>query len=372
MRIDMLKLEGFKSFGAATTVSFGDITIFIGANASGKSNLLSFFELLHHIAEERLGYYVEKQGKAYSLLTSRDMQGFVESELHFSSAQLDLKYNFRLEADVLDGLFFSMEKFNAKKSGKQDDTELKLKPNRPESEMVRRDYDAFPVVQLVRHAVSGIKSFHFQNTAQGSPLRKSVHMNVFPFLTTEGENLGAFLYYLSKSQSNHWYYKRIESYVQMAYPGFDGFWFPDNLNEHDYITLRFRDKSQPPSSHFGVHQLSDGTLRFIALAALLLAPPDTLPAVIVIDEPELGLHPAAIALLAEMIHVAAENAQVIIATQSSHLLDEFEPDQIRVVERDPNHQYSVVHQPKGADMQAWLNEYSLGELWEKNFMGGRP
>ena len=114
--------------------------------------------------------------------------------------------------------------------------------------------------------------------------------------------------------------------------------------------------------------LSDGTIRFIALVTALLQPDP--PSIIVIDEPELGLHPSAIALLAETIRAASARSQIVVATQSALLLDGFEPNEVVVVERDNGH--SVFKRLDESQLQEWLVDYSLGQLWLKNLLGGRP
>jgi predicted ATPase len=96
----------------------------------------------------------------------------------------------------------------------------------------------------------------------------------------------------------------------------------------------------------------------------------TLPTVVLLDEPELGLHPAAISLLADLLEAAGQKSQVLVATQSVTLVNQFPPDYIWVVEREDHH--SIFKHLVNADMSAWLENYSLGELWEKNILGGRP
>jgi predicted ATPase len=123
---------------------------------------------------------------------------------------------------------------------------------------------------------------------------------------------------------------------------------------------------------FGAHQISDGSLRFMALTALLLQPPSMLPSVVVLDEPELGLHPAAIAELAGMIKTASAHCQVVVATQSTRLVDEFHAGDLVVVERDEQNHCSIFRRLDETELADWLSRYSLSELWEKNVLGGRP
>ena len=156
----------------------------------------------------------------------------------------------------------------------------------------------------------------------------------------------------------------------MAYPSFKDFNLEPNLSNNRFNRLNFQDQSSPLDHAFGPHQMSDGSLRFCCLATLLLLPPDLIPKVIAIDEPELGLHPAAIELLAGMMYTASENAQVVVATQSPLLLDNFEPRHIRVIEREGASSY--VREMDEESLHNWLETYTLGEVFQKNLVGGRP
>lgn len=117
---------------------------------------------------------------------------------------------------------------------------------------------------------------------------------------------------------------------------------------------------------FNANQLSDGSIRFIALATLFLQPPEFLPNIVLIDEPELGLHPQAVDLLASMIKIASKHCQIIAATQSARLLDSFDVDDIIVADND-NDNCTILRRLNREDFVHWLEDYSLSQLWEKIF-----
>jgi predicted ATPase len=183
-------------------------------------------------------------------------------------------------------------------------------------------------------------------------------------LREEGENLPAFLYYLQEKHPKH--FKMIEMVIQSVFPFFDKFDLAPFFLDEKKIELEWYEKEHPEHPFYARH-LSDGTLRFIALATLFLQP--NLPKTIIIDEPELGLHPFAIAKLAGMIKKASVHSQIIIATQSVNLVNEFSADDIIVANREDNQ--TVFKRQSEESLKTWLEDYSIGELWEKNVIGGR-
>ena len=185
-------------------------------------------------------------------------------------------------------------------------------------------------------------------------------------LRADGSNLAPFLFLLRKRHGNA--YTRIRQTVMLAAPFFDDFVLdPLALNE-EKILLEWRHRGS--DTYFNASSLSDGSLRFIALATLLLQPESLRPTVILLDEPELGLHPYAITLLASLLKQAAVTSQIIVATQSSLLLDHFEPEDVLVADRVNG--ATTLRRLDGEKLTVWLEDYSLGQLWEKNEFGGRP
>ena len=208
--------------------------------------------------------------------------------------------------------------------------------------------------------------YHFHDTGFASPLKKTADVHDNRHLRPNGSNLAAFLYLLSKKHENS--YTQIRRTVRLAAPFFDDFNLkPLALNE-DKIRLEWRHVGS--DAYFDASSLSDGTLRFIALATLLMQPASLRPNLILLDEPELGLHPYAITLLASLLKQASVDSQVIVATQSPILLDHFEPEDVLVAERVDG--ATELQRLDGEALKIWLEDYSLGQLWEKNELGGRP
>jgi predicted ATPase len=199
-----------------------------------------------------------------------------------------------------------------------------------------------------------------------SPMRKTAKIDDNEFLRSDGANLAAFLYLLKQKYPNA--YGLIRGSIQRVAPFFDDFRLrPDPLNEE---TIRLAWKHRNSDKYFGISALSDGSLRFIALATLFLQPNELRPSVIIVDEPELGLHPAAITILASLMKQASPEAQVIVSTQSALLLDHFRPENVLVAERIGGSTH--LRRLESSSLHEWLEDYSLGQLWEKNELGGRP
>jgi len=216
--------------------------------------------------------------------------------------------------------------------------------------------------------LSGCRSYQFHDTSHQANVRRSRYIEDASYLRDDAGNLAPYLYALRDTRPDS--YRRIVDTVRLVFPPFDDFSLAPSATNSREIILNWHEKGRADYL-FGPHQLSDGSLRFMALATLLLQPPDRLPSVIILDEPELGLHPYAISVLAAMVRSVAKRAQVVMATQSSRLVDEFEPDDIVVLEsRGP--EGTECRRPDPDELAVWLEEYSLGELWEKNHFGGRP
>ena len=208
--------------------------------------------------------------------------------------------------------------------------------------------------------------FRFADTGESSPLKTTNDLHNNRSLTRLGGNLAAFLYRLKLNHKES--YDLIRRTVQQVAPFFQDFRLePLELNRN---TIKLEWRHVNSEGYFDASSLSDGTLRFIALATLFLQPVELRPSLILVDEPELGLHPYAIELLASMIRQASKETQVIAATQSSLLLDQFDPEDVLVADRVNG--ATEIRRLQSEQLAEWLKEYSLGQLWEKGELAGRP
>lgn len=365
--IDSVTVKGFKSI-ASLKVDLRPINVLIGANGSGKSNFVGVFSFLHEIREGRLQEYVRKAGGAEQLLYfgSKTTQQ-VEIELLFADNRN--RYTLCLRPTDDDNLYVALE---AGYTMGGDGWESIVFDHPPHSRVKREAAIGNPhpyaeeFGEEIRRLLGQWRIYHLHDTSSSSPVRKTALLDDNRVLRPDGSNLPAFLYLLQEKYPES--YRLIRGIVQRVAPFFDDFFLrPDPLNEE---TIRLSWKHKNSDQYFGASALSDGSLRFIVLATLLLQSDGFLPSVIVVDEPELGLHPYAISLLSSLVKQASVKTQVILSTQSSLLLDHFEPEDVLVAQRSGG--ATQLTRLDSSQLESWLEDYSLGQLWEKNEIGGRP
>ena len=374
LKLNNIELKGYKSVsddGQNLPIQ-DDVTVLIGANGVGKSNIVSFFQLLNYAMSGGLQTYIGENGFADAFLYygSKNTDS-IKARLRFSCDDSNDEYAFRLAYAAGDSMIYTEETITIVKKGCEKPFTLSLDAGRKESQLHDTKEGVHgKMVKVLIELLKNCRYFQFHDTSRGAKIRKNSYIGDNKFLRSDAGNLAAFLHGVKHQKGGEPYYQRIVRYIRLVMPQFGDFILEPSVINADYISLDWREKG---SDHiFGVNQISDGTLRFMALATLLLQPPESMPTLIVIDEPELGLHPVAINILGGMIKNASENSQVIIATQSARLLDEFSPDKVVVVERDEQRRTSVFRQLSCEQLKEWENEYTTSELWDKNVIGGCP
>lgn len=359
-------ISGYKSisFDRPVTLSLGSINILLGANGSGKSNIVSFFKMLSYMMSKSFAHYVELAGTANSLLHYGIKKTPVMSgKLTFTDNASTDTYQFRLTSAAPDRLIITEESVRWHRNGEDKPYEVLLEPNFKESSL-SDSQDS--VAKSIYGMLSFCKVYQFHDSSSEGPLRQACPIETSDYLQAQGNNLPSFLYFLRENYKDS--YDRIVSYVRDTVPQFQDFYLKPVGN---IISLRWVDNSANDYV-FNAHQFSDGSIRFIALATLLLQPIETMPNVIILDEPELGLHPCAVAQLAQMVKDASIHSQVIIASQSKDLVDHFDIGNISIVEMDEKSLCTTVKTLKEEDYKLWLEHYTVSELWDKNIIGGRP
>ncbi|MDX2245414.1 MAG: AAA family ATPase [Bacteroidia bacterium] len=360
--IEFIEIKGYKSI-KNMRLELQPINILIGSNGAGKTNFISFFKLIKALYNQQLRRLVIEEGVDNLLYFGRKITQRLEGKLIFSKDErYNNAYKFILAQTREGGLFFEKEGSGYKVSIDDDESGYQYYDSHQES--IIRDSDATRD-SFLRGYLSGVQVFHFHDTTETSPMRKNCEIEDNHYLKSDGRNLPAILYLIKENHPKT--YKRIVKTVQSVAPYFQDFILqPSRIKgKQTYIELRWKEKSDV-DSNFSAYQLSDGTLRFIALTTLLLQP--TLPGIIIIDEPELGLHPQAITKLAGMLQIASEESQIIVATQSVNLVDCFEPEDVIAVDRDAKENQSVFNRLQSDQLNLWLGDHSLGELWTRNII----
>jgi predicted ATPase len=362
-KIDRLTIKGFKSIRHLENFEMRNLNVLIGANGTGKSNFISYFQMLGELVEKRLQIWTAKQGSSdrimsFGIKTTQIMESFIR----FGSNG----YEFKLSPTIDEKFVFLSEQVFFAGDYKSENWKS-LGTGQMEAEIKGASLkDSDLVSRYCYKAISKWRIFHFHDTSDTAQVKRRCSLHDFQYLRPNADNLAAFLYKLKNESANE--YQKIIKVISLVVPFFDDFALePQELPSGEFqIELLWKQKSSDyplwPS------QLSDGSLRFICLATALLQPkpPDT----ILIDEPELGLHPYAITLLGSLIRSASQQTQIIISTQSVALINEFSIEDLIVVESEDG--ATVFKRLQSEDFQAWLEEYSTGELWEKNLLGGRP
>lgn len=360
-----VKIKGFRSI-KEMDLDLRPINVCIGANGAGKSNLIAFFKLMNEMMGERLQQFIGTTGRATAnLYFGPRVTLQLEAELRFDVDQGTNGYGMRLFHAAGDSLVFAEEVLSYQ-SPKHDRPQQESLGAGHEETLVKEHAGHSPLGKTVRHLLSRCRVYHFHDTSQTARVRQYCYVGDSQWLMPDAANLAAVLYRLRSE--NDLTYRRIVRNVKQVAPFFVDFDLrPSGRNDTD-ITLNWRHRDS--DLVFGPHQLSDGTLRAMCLIALLQQPKEDLPYVIVVDEPELGLHPHALDLIASLFQAASSQTQVFVSTQSSRFVDAFEPEDIVVVERDGD--ATTIRRPDPKALGAWLEDYSLGEVWEKNVIGGGP
>ncbi len=356
--INYIKIEGFKSI-RHMELELRPINVLIGSNGSGKSNFLAFFKLIGAIFHKRLQRFVLEEKADNLLYFGRKSTEFLDGKIVFSrDGTVFDGYIFRLASTQDNELFIDYEGSGYGVSISDDVLNYSYKKASLESAIhySKGDGDKYLV---------GGQIFHFHDTSSTSWLRKACALEDNRQMKYDGRNLPAFLYLMK--QNHPIIFRRILKTIQSVAPYIHDFILEPSLTagRENEIELRWID-SNDLNTNFSAQHFSDGTLRFIALATVLLQPEP--PSVIIIDEPELGLHPLAISKLAGMIQVASQKAQIIISTQSVTLVDCFTAEDIITVDRNESERQSTFRRLRTEDFQVWLAGHTLGELWERNII----
>ena len=378
-----IRITGFRSI-KDMTLELRPLNVLIGANGAGKSNLIAFFKLVNELMAERLQHHIGATGRATANLHfGPKITPQLEAEMAFEVDNGTDTYRMRLFHAAGDALIFAEENLSFhQKTGYPEPKVVSLGAGHQETRIGNEAAKGEPAARTLRYLLNHCRVYHFHDTSPTSGVRQSCYVGDNRWLMPDAANLAAVLLKLKShkevvhrrivgtgqmvSSSENAVYRRIVGTIRQVAPFFDDF----DLEPTDSPDIILNWRHRGSDRVFGPHQLSDGTLRAICLITLLSQPKEDLPILIVVDEPELGLHPYALNVIASLLREASCHTQVLVSTQSSTFLDSFEPEDIVVVER--NDEATEFRRPNTEKLEKWLHDYSLGEVWQKNVIGGGP
>ncbi|WP_343637673.1 AAA family ATPase [Roseateles sp.] len=357
-RISRLLLRGYKSIGECD-LELRSLNVLIGANGAGKSNFIGFFRLVNEVIGQQLQRSVTLAGGADAVLRfGRKVTDQLDCTIEFSEGA---RYGFSLEATVDNRLAFSREVV-----GILDGVEVTSQGYLESQAHLYDSHGNGNALDSVLRSMRSWTVYHFHDTGPSARVKQvhNIHNNVR--LQDDARNLAAYLLMLKQVHPEH--YGRIVKVIRLVAPYFGDFHLRPVVGNEKTIQLEWTEAGQ--SEPFTASALSDGTLRFMCLATVLLQPEALMPSTLLIDEPELGLHPFAVQVLAGLMKSLSHTRQLIISTQSVALVDEFQAEDLIIVDK-----HQGASRFKRLDVHAlkeWLAQYSLGDLWQKNLLGGRP
>ena len=362
--IEQLFIENYKSI-RNTKVELHKLNVMIGSNGVGKSNFISFFELLQAMLNQRLGSYILSRGGIDRMMYEGQKNSkYIKCLIDFENTNA---FFFKLKPAVGNKAFieYTGDYFNNKgdETKSYDDKWNRTRWDNAVEESNIINNKTWRA-EYLRDFLKSFTVYHFHDTSITSTMRRECNINDNVTLRHDASNLAAYLYRLQENEPKS--FKLIEGVIRSIAPYFKNFKLRPNPLTPDKIKLEWEETDS--DMYLDANSFSDGTLRFIALATLLLQP--DLPETIIIDEPELGLHPTAINKLAALVRKASIQKQIILATQSVNLVNCFEPEDIIVVDRKDKQ--IVFNRLDKDSLSAWLDEYNIGDIWEKNIIGGQP
>ena len=322
--LSRISVNGFRSIRSLKRLKLDQLNVLVGSNGSGKSNLMKVFTLLRDLSDQ-----------SEHVQPLEAMGGF-EVNRHRGRRQ---SYDIKFELSFMDG------------------GTLKLKNNRGEG-------FNWPSKDKLssRRDIGKWRVYDFCNA---DAMRRKSYVSGHDLLVEDGRNLASVLYWLRENRHDD--FRILRQTYRLSCPFLGGFFLnPYEFNEAQ-IELVWRDLH---GRKCGANTLSDASLRFLALVTILRTPEDLRPPILFLENPDLGLHPHAVSLLHSMISSYAVHTQVVLTTQNPYFLDHFDPDDIIVANLvDGETEFKRL---TNKDLDEWLEDESLGQLWCRNHFGGRP
>lgn len=382
IEIKKMKIHGFKSL-KEIDFKMRPLNVLIGLNNGGKTNFLDFFEFLSEAAHEELQNAIAgRRGGFHSLLYA----GYADLEKE-ENKKISWEIDFLVPAlpEEEKNISYKVTLAPSFRQTRVDDEWFRGRSLRKEKRALGRPLPRTGLLGkpeaepkkgelFIAQAPEGNMEYFFRDymrswatyefsTAKDSPLRREQTLKAGVGVSPIGDNLAAVLLNMREQREHRDAYNEIIKTLRVAFPTFKDLHFPCEVSEGK-IALRWEGEFK---REFPMHVLSDGVLKFLCLTTLLLSPDP--PDLICIDEPEIGLHPQLIGLVAELLTAASERTQLIVATHSPQLIKRLKPEDVVIVEKKDG--ATELRRLPTEELEAWLRDFTLDELWLTGVIGGR-
>ena len=380
-KINHIKIGGFRRL-KDIDLPIRPFMVLIGANGVGKTSLLDACSLLSATAAGGLNSKLSEFGGVASILTREKAESvslFVDMNV---PGYRPIEYDLRLTPKGV-GYAISYEVLSQERDGhtgpfkhiESHDGDIRYYEIEEPRRLVRPNWEHNPLEtslfqvpkmfrepEELRRILGSVTQYHALDVGPRAPVKLPQQMKPADLPGSDGEDLIPFLYYLR--EGNHDRYEAIEDTLRAAFPSFESLSFPPVAA--GMLTMTWKDKNF--KKPFFMQELSEGTLRFIWLVSLLQSP--GLSTITMIDEPEVSLHPELLSLLADLMREAAKRTQLIVATHSDRFIRFLEPREVVVMDSDDDGDATTTW-GDSLDLDEWLKDYSLDEVWRMGRMGGR-
>ena len=384
-KINRIKISGFRRL-RSLDLPMRPFVVLIGANGVGKSSLLDACTTLSASASGNLNGTLSKFGGIANLLTRGKSE-----ELSFT-VEIEVPDHEPLEYDLSlvpkgNGYAISREILSQKRDGyselgpfkhidaSEGDIRYYEKDNNGRKGLCTPDWELNPLETALaqvpkmyrqpeglRRILATATQYHVLDVGPRAPVKMPQQMKPAILPGPDGEDLVPYLYYLRETDRSR--FDLITDSLRVAFPDFEEISFPPVAAGMLAMTWKDRNFSKP----MYMNELSEGTLRFLWLVSLLQSP--NLSTVTMIDEPEVSLHPELLSLLADLMREASTRTQLIVATHSDRFIRFLKPEEVIVMDIDEEGCSSATWADQ-LDLDHWLNEYTLDEVWQMGRMGGR-
>lgn len=378
-KINRVRIRGFRRL-EDVDLPINPFMVLIGANGVGKSSLLDAFSLLSASASGKLNEIVSQQGGITSLLTrdrAKELSLLVDMDVPLHRPlEYELHLTPKATGYVISGELLRQDRGHPHPFKHIDSSDGDIRYYEiGQNKLVRPDWEHNPLEtslsqvpkmfrepEEMRRILATATKYHVLDVGPRAPVKLPQPMKPATLPGPDGEDMVPYLYYLRETDKDR--FAAMVDSLQAAFPSFESLNFPPVAA--GMLSMTWKDKSF--SKPLYMNELSEGTLRFLWLASLLQSP--SLSTITMIDEPEVSLHPELLNLLAELMREAAKRTQLIVATHSDRFIRFLRPEEVVVMDINENGSANAVW-AGSMDLDAWLADYSMDEVWRMGRMGGR-